>query len=167
LRAYLEKKELWSAQHFESIGWKNYSSAFKRMSKGRQTVVAKATHNLWHTGTRQQQYFEDMKPYCMCDCETEDWRNVLTCGSKDASLHRAESWGKLRNSMEPCHLQDFWTTIEKGINQYTEHPHKRKIHSKDDKPQKPFGATFNTPSSLLQQEFRTQLHIDWYNSLKG
>jgi hypothetical protein len=31
LRDYLEKKELWSAQHFESIDCKNYSSAFKRL----------------------------------------------------------------------------------------------------------------------------------------
>jgi hypothetical protein len=29
LRAYIEKKELWSAQNFESIDWTNYSSAFK------------------------------------------------------------------------------------------------------------------------------------------
>jgi hypothetical protein len=57
LRACLEKKELWSAPQFESIDWTNYSSAFKRLLKGRQTLVAKATHNLWHTGTRHQQYF--------------------------------------------------------------------------------------------------------------
>jgi hypothetical protein len=57
LRAYLEKKELCSAQQFESIDWTNYRSAFKRLSKGRQTAVEKATHNLWHTGTRHQQYF--------------------------------------------------------------------------------------------------------------
>jgi hypothetical protein len=37
-----------------------------------------------------------------------------------ASLHRAASWGKLRKSMERWHLpQDFWKTIEKGVNQYT------------------------------------------------
>jgi hypothetical protein len=89
LRSYLEKKEHWSAQNFESIDWTPYSSAFNRLSKGRQTAVAKATHNLWHTGTRPQQYFGDAKPCCMCNCETEDWRHVLTCGSLDASLHRA------------------------------------------------------------------------------
>jgi hypothetical protein len=61
LRSYLEKKEHWSAHHFESIDWKNYSSAFKRLSKGRQTAVAKATHNIWHTGNRHQQYFGDTK----------------------------------------------------------------------------------------------------------
>jgi hypothetical protein len=96
LRAYLEKKELWSAQQFESIDWKNYHSAFKRLSKGWQTAVAKATHNLWHTGTRHQQYFGEATACCMCNCETEDWRRVLTCGSIDASLHRAVAWGKLR-----------------------------------------------------------------------
>jgi hypothetical protein len=35
LRAYLEKKELWSAQQFESIDYTNKSSAFKQLSKGR------------------------------------------------------------------------------------------------------------------------------------
>jgi hypothetical protein len=31
LRAYLENKELWSAQQFVSIDWTNYRSAFKRL----------------------------------------------------------------------------------------------------------------------------------------
>jgi hypothetical protein len=168
LRAYLEKKELWSAQQFESIDWTNYRSAFKRLSKGRQTAVAKATHNLWHTGTRHQQYFGEAKACCMCNCETEDWRHVLTCGSIYASLYRAVSWGKLRKSMDRWHLpQDFWTTIEKGVNYYTERPHKRTTQSKENEPQKPFGVTFNTPRNLLQQAFRTQSHIGWENFLKG
>jgi hypothetical protein len=62
LQSYLEKKENWIAHHFESIYWTNYSSAFKRFSKGRQTALAKATHNLWHTRTRHRQYFGDAKP---------------------------------------------------------------------------------------------------------
>jgi hypothetical protein len=60
LHAYLEKKDLWSAV-FESIDWTNYRSAFKRLSKGRQTAVVKSTHNLWHTGTRHKQYFGEAK----------------------------------------------------------------------------------------------------------
>jgi hypothetical protein len=120
LRAYIEKKELWSAHHFESIDWKNYSSAFKRLPKGRKPAVAETTQKLWHTGTRHQQYFGEAKPCCMCNCETEDWRHVLMCGSIDTSLHNAASWGKLRKSMERWHLpQDFWTMIEKGVNHYT------------------------------------------------
>jgi hypothetical protein len=93
----------------------------------------------------------------MCNCETESWRHVLTCGSLDASLHRAASWEKLRKSMEQWHLPPyFWKTIDKGINHYTEQPHKQTVNSKDNKPQKPFGVTFNTPRNLLQQAFRTQ-----------
>jgi hypothetical protein len=94
--------------------------------------VAKATHNLWHTGTRHQQYFGD-------------------------ALHRAASWGKLRKSMERWHLPPyFWTKIEKDTNHYTEHSHKRTANSKDNEPQKPFGVTFNASRNLLQQAFRTQ-----------
>jgi hypothetical protein len=130
--------------------------------------VAKATQNLWHTGTRHQQYFGYSKPCCMCNCETEDWRHVLICGSLDASLHMEASWVKLKKSMDRWHLPpDFWTTIEKSINHHTEQPNKRKIHSKNNEPQKPFGVTFNNPSNLLQQAFRTQSHIGWDNFLKG
>jgi hypothetical protein len=104
----------------------------------------------------------------MCNCETEEWRHVLTVGSIDASIHRAVSSGKLRKSMDRWYLpQDFWTTIEKGVNHYTEQPHKRTKQSKENEPQKPFGVTFNTPRNLLQQAFRTQSHIGWDNFLKG
>jgi hypothetical protein len=168
LRAYLEKKELWSAQHFESIDWTNYSSAFKRLLKGQQTAVAKAIHNLWHTGTRHQHHFGEAKPCCMCNCETEEWRHVLTCRSIDASLHRSASWGELRKSIERWHLrQDFSTMIEKGVNHYTERPRKERIQSKENEPQKPFGFTFNTTRNLLQKAFRTQSHIGWDNFIKG
>jgi hypothetical protein len=34
LLSYLEEKVHWNADHFESIDWVNYSSAFKRFSKG-------------------------------------------------------------------------------------------------------------------------------------
>jgi hypothetical protein len=70
--------------------------------------------------------------------------------------------------MDQWHLpQDCWTTIEKGVNHYTERPHKRTTQSKENEPQKPFGVTFNTPRNLLQQAFRTQSHIGWDNFLKG
>jgi hypothetical protein len=62
LSSYLTEKEHWNAKYVESIGWKNYSTTLKRFSKGRLTTVAKATHNLWHTGTRHQQYYGGAKP---------------------------------------------------------------------------------------------------------
>jgi hypothetical protein len=103
-----------------------------------------------------------------CNCETEDWRHVRMCGSLKASLHREASWGKLRTLMDRWHLPpDFWKTIEKGINYYTEHPYKRTVNTKDNEPQKPFGVKFTTSRNLLKQAFRTQSHIGWENFLKG
>jgi hypothetical protein len=88
----------------------------------------------------------------MCNCETEDWRHVLACGLMDAYLHRAVSWGTLRKAMERWHLpQDFWMTIEKGVNHYTERPHKLTIHSNENEPQKTFGVTFNTPGTYYSK----------------
>jgi hypothetical protein len=70
--------------------------------------------------------------------------------------------------MERWHIPpDFWTTIEKGINHYTEQPHKHTVNSKDNEPQKSFGVTLNTLRNLLQQAFRTESHIGWDNFLKG
>jgi hypothetical protein len=63
--------------------------------------------------------------------------------------------------------QDFWTTIDKGFNHYTEQPYKRTTQSKENEPQKSFGVALNTPRNLLQQAFRTQSHIGWDSVLKG
>jgi hypothetical protein len=60
---------------------------------------------------------------------------------------------------------DFWMTIEKGINHYTEHSHKLTVNLKDNKPQKLFRVTFTTSRNLMQQAFRTQLHLGWDNFL--
>jgi hypothetical protein len=56
LHSYFMEKEHWNAHHFDSIDWTNDSTAFKRFSKGQHTMVAKATYNLWYTGTRHSQY---------------------------------------------------------------------------------------------------------------
>jgi hypothetical protein len=70
--------------------------------------------------------------------------------------------------MERWHLPpDFWMTIDKGINYYKEHPHKRTANSTNNEQQKLFGVTFTTPRNFLQQAFRTHSHIGWDNFLKG
>jgi hypothetical protein len=50
MEIYLMDKENWSRQNFDSINWRGYGTAFKRLTRSRQTAVAKACHNLWHTG---------------------------------------------------------------------------------------------------------------------
>jgi hypothetical protein len=61
LRSYLMEKEHWNAQHFESMDWTNYSTVFKRLFKGQKIIVEKSTHDLWHTGTKHQQYYGGAK----------------------------------------------------------------------------------------------------------
>jgi hypothetical protein len=103
----------------------------------------------------------------MCNSKTEDWHHVIMCGSLDASFHRAASWGKLMELMEWWHLpQVLCNMIEKGINYYTDHPHKNTIDSKNNKPHKPFAVTLTTSRNLLQQAFRIQSYIGRENSLK-
>jgi uncharacterized protein YozE (UPF0346 family) len=50
MEIYLMDKDNWYRQDFDSIKWRGYGTAFKRIPRSRQTAVAKACHNLWHTG---------------------------------------------------------------------------------------------------------------------
>jgi hypothetical protein len=54
MQTYLMEKENWSRQVFDSINWRSYGTSFKRLPRSRQTTVAKACHNLWHTGENTQ-----------------------------------------------------------------------------------------------------------------
>jgi hypothetical protein len=49
LRARIMAKEEWSEHTFNKVDWTAFETAFKRLSKNRQTAVSKSCHNLWHT----------------------------------------------------------------------------------------------------------------------
>jgi hypothetical protein len=91
MQTYLMEKDNWSRQILDSINWRSNGTAFKRLPRSRQTAVAKACHNLWHSGKKHKQYYGGQKPCCMCGDAHEDWRHIITCKSLDASLHRTES----------------------------------------------------------------------------
>jgi hypothetical protein len=88
IQKYLMAKEKWTRKVLDSINWKSYGTAFKRLPRSRQTTVTKACHNLWHTGGRYKQYYGGQKHCCRYGDAHEDWRHVITCNSLDASLHR-------------------------------------------------------------------------------
>jgi hypothetical protein len=47
----------------------------------------------------------------------------MTCRSLDASLHRADSWEKVKKDMAIWQLpNNFWTTVQTGLQFYTDHP---------------------------------------------
>jgi hypothetical protein len=48
----------WSGHTFNKVDWTTFETAFKRLSKNRQTAVNKSCHNLWHTGNEMGKYIE-------------------------------------------------------------------------------------------------------------
>jgi uncharacterized protein YozE (UPF0346 family) len=68
MEIYLIDKDHWSHQDFYSINWRGYGTAFKRLPRSRQTAVAKACHNLWHTGKNTNNITEE--------------RNLVACVAK-------------------------------------------------------------------------------------
>jgi hypothetical protein len=90
-----------------------------------------------------------------------------SCKSLDTSLHRTESWTKLKKAMKAWKIPaDFWISIEKGINHYAAHQLKRDKEDMLPEPLKPFGTKFYTPYNMLQVAFRKQSYVGWENYLK-
>jgi hypothetical protein len=65
----LRLKEEWSEHTFSKVDWTAFETAFKRLSKHRQTAVSKSCHNLWHTGKRNGQIHRGKKSCCFCNTE--------------------------------------------------------------------------------------------------
>jgi hypothetical protein len=82
LRAHIMAKEECSEHTFKKVDWNAFKTAFKRLSKNRQTAVSKSCHSLWHTGKRNGQIYRG----CFCNTEEEDCNHVLSCGSLDATM---------------------------------------------------------------------------------
>jgi hypothetical protein len=94
-------KEEWSEHTFIKLDCTAFETAFKRLSKHRQTAVSKSCHNLWHTGTRNGQIYRGRKSCCFCNTEEEYWNHVLSCGSLYATMARESSWAKVKKVMAP------------------------------------------------------------------
>jgi hypothetical protein len=54
MQTHLMDKENWSRQVFDSINWRSYGTALKRLPRSRQTAVAKERRNLWYTGEKHK-----------------------------------------------------------------------------------------------------------------
>jgi hypothetical protein len=121
-----------------------------------------------HTGEKTQTLLGGHKPCYSCGEAHEDRRHIITCKSLGASLHRTESWTKVKKALIAWKIPaDFWITIEKGILYYAAHPIKRYKEDMPPEPQKHYGTTFHTPHNILQVAFRKQLHMGWGDFLKG
>jgi hypothetical protein len=171
MRKYLIKREVWTETKFDEIDWSSYETAFKRMGQSRQTSISKVCHNRWHTGVKHTIYYHEPCPCCMCGEEKEDWWHFMSCSSLDASLHRVDSWEKVKKDMEIWKLPNgFWTVIQKGLQFCIDHPLRWvKYDPQNPTPQlvSPFPHGFKQPRNLLKQAYRAQSNIGWDNFTKG
>jgi hypothetical protein len=71
-------KEEWSNYTFDKVDWTAFETAFKRLSKNRQTAVIKSCHNLWHTGKLKGEIYRGKKSCCFYNTGEEDWNHVLS-----------------------------------------------------------------------------------------
>jgi hypothetical protein len=92
MRKYLTQREIWTDRQLEGIDWTSYGIVFRRMGRSRQTAIAKACHNLWHTSTKHNKYYGETRGFLMCGNAQEDWRRVISCRALDADRNRADSW---------------------------------------------------------------------------
>jgi hypothetical protein len=56
-------KEKWNEGTFDNICWKLQEVALKRVSKARQTAIAKLVHNLAFTGARHTPWYGGTKEF--------------------------------------------------------------------------------------------------------
>jgi hypothetical protein len=77
-------------------------------------------------------------------------------------MEREASWAKVKKATEPWEIPpDFWTAIEKGIQQYTINASQNNKGGAS-----PFPGTLKIPRKLLRQAFREQDDIGWLRLFK-
>jgi hypothetical protein len=72
LKDYIIEKEKWTQYTFDSVAWREYEIAFKRLSKNRQVNISKACFYLWHTGRKNGRYYGGKKSCYLCNALEED-----------------------------------------------------------------------------------------------
>jgi hypothetical protein len=92
-------------------------------------------------------------------------------GKGDTSLHRVDSWEKVKKDMAIWQLpNEFLTAVQKGVYFYIDHPLrqvKEDPYNPTPQPVTTFPNGFKQPRNLLKQAYRAQLNIGWDNFTKG
>jgi hypothetical protein len=114
LKDYIIEKKKWTQYTFDSVAWREYEIAYKRLSNNKQVNISKACFNIWHTERKNGSYYRGKKSGCLCNTLEEDWIHILTCPSINAFMNREDSRAKARKAMTHWKLpNDFWVDMEK------------------------------------------------------
>jgi hypothetical protein len=61
LKEYIIEEGKWTQCTFDSVVWREYEIAYKRLSKNRQVNISKACFKIWHTGRKNGRYYGGKK----------------------------------------------------------------------------------------------------------
>jgi hypothetical protein len=87
LRAYLQKRNDWSDDTYDSISWQAYGSASAGLTDGRRTFVVKLSHNWLPIGVRERRCSATTDRCPQCD-EIETVPHLYRCEARAAWRHR-------------------------------------------------------------------------------
>ena len=169
LRQYIQEKEQWDDDIFDSVDWPAFEACLKRLNVHKRINVTKYIFNWQNTG-RQKQLFEHSQALA----ENRDARDVGTCpmgcGQHEDSqhylrcpiLHDARaincSFGALQKWMKKM---DTHTEMEivllTGLRHWTPHHHPKDIWELTDSPER----------DNLVEAIYEQISIGWGNIFKG
>jgi hypothetical protein len=91
----IKQKSQWDDTTFRQVNWDAHETAFTRLSRSQQVMVAKLQHNLVNTNSQNAHFYgkSSMCPCCLLYDETLD--HVLSCSSEGSTEHRQKAMSLL------------------------------------------------------------------------
>jgi hypothetical protein len=106
------REKPWDETIFESIDWRHYGEAFKKLSTGRRIQIAKYTNDLLPTKRRLQTLDNRVDGRCFaCQHLWEDTTHILTCSCDTRCSARAKARAHFQHRLSRMHAPDVMNKI--------------------------------------------------------
>jgi hypothetical protein len=73
------------------IAWPSFTRSFNKIPTSRQTSIIKLPYSFWCTNRRRIRDRGQLKDYCFCESNYEDYKHVRLCPGTGATIKRNES----------------------------------------------------------------------------
>ena len=169
LRKYIQQKESWTDEVFDSVDWPAFERCMKKLSIHKRINVTKYIFNWQNTG-RQKQLFEmwradcdDREPQDVGQCpmgcgEHEDSQHYLQCTKLRNARAIDQSLGMLQKWMKKVHTcPEIEVIFMIGLRHWTE----------EGTPKEIWELTNGPYRQCLEEAIFDQNQIGWGNAFKG
>ena len=169
LRQYIQTKEGWETDVFDSVDWPAFEACLKRLTIHKRINVVKYIFNWQNTG-RQKQLFEQSNAAierrapenvgrCPMGCgQHEDSQHYLRCKKLHDTRAMDCSFGQLQKWMKKAHTHpEMEVILIVGLKHWTEHQYPKEIWELTDSPVR----------DKLEEAIQEQNQIGWGNVFKG